>query len=169
MKRRQLLQHLSSVTGGMIAARLLSGCQTMTDEPLFALNPQQLSQPLPEHLVIPVGEFYVQSYAQPPQINGEQWQLEITGAVQKPLKLMLPDILQADQEEFYLTLECIGNATGGDQIGNALWRGTSVLPFLQKASVQPEAVEGCCMEQIPMKQPCRSQMCCVPMCDWCTR
>ncbi len=141
MKRRQLLQHLSSVTGGIIAARLLSGCQTMTEEPLFALHPQQLNQPLPEHLVIPVGEFYVQSYAQPPQLTGEQWQLEITGAVQNPLRLTLSDILQAAQEEFYLTLECIGNVTGGDQIGNALWRGTSVLPFLQEARVQPEAVE----------------------------
>ncbi len=98
--------------------------------------------PLPDHLLTPVGEFYVQSYAVlPPTVKATDWRLSINGAVATPLTLTLDEVLAAPQEEFYLTMECIGNQAGGNLIGNALWTGTPLLPFLQRAGINPGAVE----------------------------
>jgi DMSO/TMAO reductase YedYZ molybdopterin-dependent catalytic subunit len=102
------------------------------------LNPEST---LPEHLTTPLSEFYVQSYALPPRVKLEEWRLKITGAVARPLTLTFQDILNAPQEHFYLTMECIGNPAGGNLIGNAQWTGTPLLPFLERAGVKPEAVE----------------------------
>ncbi|MBD2102381.1 molybdopterin-dependent oxidoreductase [Leptolyngbya sp. FACHB-261] len=97
---------------------------------------------LPEHLLTPLTEFYVQSYALPPNVTLESWRLEIKGAVETPVSLNFQDIVSATpQEEFYLTMECIGNPTGGNLIGNALWTGTPLLPFLERAGLKPEARE----------------------------
>lgn len=141
MKRRQALKRLLQASGGMVAT-LLPGCVNSQHlRLLFAVEPQQFDQPLPEHQVTPVGEFYVQSYASPPEVNLDTWQLQFTGLVDQPLTLKFTDILAAPQADFYLTMECIGNRTGGKQIGNALWMGTPLLPFLKQVGVQDKAVE----------------------------
>nr|WP_242033130.1 molybdopterin-dependent oxidoreductase [Coleofasciculus sp. FACHB-129] len=77
----------------------------------------------------------------PPRINLDNWRLKVTGAVAQPLTLTFQDIMAAPQENFYLTMECIGNATGGNLIGNAQWTGTPLLPFLEQAGVKSEAIE----------------------------
>ena len=105
------------------------------------LNLLNSAEALPDHLITPLNEFYVQSYALPSRVNVAQWQLKISGAVDRPLTLAFADIEQAPSEEFYLTMECIGNPAGGNLIGNALWTGTPLLPFLQQAGVKPEATE----------------------------
>lgn len=102
------------------------------------LNPDST---LPEHLVTSLDEFYVQSYALPPRVKLEEWRLKVTGAVTQPLTLTFQDILNAPQENFYLTMECIGNPAGGNLIGNAQWLGTPLLPFLERAGIGPEALE----------------------------
>ncbi len=143
MKRRQLLKQLLQTSGGLIAASLLPGCQLLGQqvEPLFLLDLLQPESRLPDHLITPLSEFYVQSYALPPSITVEDWQLEITGAVAQPLRLTFKDILAAPQQDFYLTMECIGNPAGGNLIGNAQWTGTPLLAFLEQVSVKPEAKE----------------------------
>jgi len=140
MKRRQILQQLAQVSGGMIGVSLLSGCGRSLD-PLFLLNLLDPAAHLPEHLITSLDEFYVQSYALPPSVDVDQWQLDITGAVNAPLKLTFPEIQQAPQTDFYLTMECIGNPAGGNLIGNAQWTGTPLLPFLERAGVKPEVTE----------------------------
>lgn len=140
MKRRHVLKRLLQTSSGLIGANLLVACDKARD-PLFSqewLNP---ATPLPEHLVTPVGDFYVQSYALPPTVRADAWRLEITGAVDRPLQLTYADILKAPQTEFHLTMECIGNPAGGDLIGNARWQGTALAPFLQRAGIQPHATE----------------------------
>lgn len=142
MKRRQVLKHLLQTSGGLIVASLLPGCQlTGSVEPLFLLDLLKPDSKLPEHLLTPLSEFYVQSYALPPRINLDNWRLKVTGAVAQPLTLTFQDIMAAPQEKFYLTMECIGNPTGGNLIGNAQWTGTPLLPFLQQAGVKSEAIE----------------------------
>ncbi|MBD2328799.1 molybdopterin-dependent oxidoreductase [Alkalinema sp. FACHB-956] len=141
MQRRQFLQQLLQTSGGLIGASLLTGCQSQSIDPLFLMDLLDPKMPLPDHLITPIGEFYVQSYALPSQVKLENWELKIDGAVKQPLTLKFDDILNAPQEEFYLTMECIGNPAGGNLIGNARWTGTPLLPFLEKAGVQPEAVE----------------------------
>lgn len=143
MKRRQLLKQLLGTSGGLIAASLLPGCQLMAQqvEPLFLLDLLQPKSRLPDHLVTPLSEFYVQSYALPPSVNVEDWRLKFTGAVAQPLILTFEDILAATGQDFYLTMECIGNPAGGNLIGNAQWTGTPLLPFLERVGVKPEATE----------------------------
>lgn len=142
MKRRRVLQHLLQASGGLIGASLLAGCQaSRAINPLFRLDLLELAMPLPDHIVTPLGEFYVQSYALPPTVNADHWRLKLMGTVANPMTIALADVLKAPQEEFYLTMECIGNPSGGNLIGNALWTGTPLLPFLQKAGVKPEAKE----------------------------
>ncbi|UBF25555.1 molybdopterin-dependent oxidoreductase [Kovacikia minuta CCNUW1] len=140
MKRRQALYRLIQASSGLIAASLLPACETRLD-PLFKFNQLNPLEPLPDHLITPIGEFYVQSYALPPDVDINRWQLEIAGAVNHALKLTFKEITAAPQKNFYLTMECIGNPAGGDQIGNAEWTGTPLLPFLKMAGVTPEAVE----------------------------
>lgn len=140
MKRRTVIQRLLQSSTGLIGAHLLVGCgSARSRNPWFLLNLLNPAEPLPEHLLTPVSEFYVQSYGLPVTVNATKWQLAFTGAIAHPFTLTLADILAAPQETFYLTLECIGNLTGGEQIGNALWQGTPLLPFLQKSQLHPEA------------------------------
>lgn len=141
MKRRQLLQQLLQTSGGLIGASLLTGCNQKSLASLFSLDLRTAEVPLPAHLLTPLSEFYVQSYALAPSVKVDTWKLQIKGAVMAPLTLTFDDILAAPQEEFYLTMECIGNPKGGNLIGNARWTGTPLLPFLERAGVQPEAVE----------------------------
>lgn len=141
MKRRQVLQQALQASGGLIAANLLSGCNQQSLATLFPAALQAPESPLPEHLITPLSEFYVQSYALPSRIKVEDWHLKINGTVANPLTLTFSDILAAPQEDFYLTMECIGNPTGGNLIGNARWQGTSLLPFLEQAGIKPEATE----------------------------
>lgn len=138
MNRRELLTLLGKTSGGVIAASFLGGCQAKAMDLMFLLDPET---PLPEHLITPLSEFYVQSYALPSNVDAQKWQLKITGAVANPLVLNFQDILRSPQEDFYLTMECIGNPTGGNLIGNAQWTGTPLLPFLQKAGIKSSAVE----------------------------
>lgn len=138
MNRRELLKLLGQTSGGLIAASVLGGCQAKSMNLLFSLDP---AEALPDHLITPLDEFYVQSYALPSQVNVEKWQLKIGGEVNTPVTLNFQDILNAPQEEFYLTMECIGNPAGGNLIGNAKWTGTPLLPFLKQAGVKKSAIE----------------------------
>ncbi|MBW4444192.1 MAG: molybdopterin-dependent oxidoreductase [Plectolyngbya sp. WJT66-NPBG17] len=138
MNRRELLKLLGQASGGLIAASVLGGCQAKAMDLLFSLDP---NAPLPDHLITPLDEFYIQSYALASQVNAEKWKLKIGGEVNQPIVLTMQDILSAPQEEFYLTMECIGNPAGGNLIGNARWTGTSLLPFLKRAGVKSRAIE----------------------------
>ncbi len=141
MKRRKALKRLLQASGGLIAATFIPACGKASSRPLFQFDAIASLEPLPQHLITHLDEFYVQSYALPPELDENRWQLRIEGAVTNPLKLSFQEILAAPQEDFYLTMECIGNPTGGNLIGNALWKGTPLLPFLQQAGVKPEAVQ----------------------------
>jgi DMSO/TMAO reductase YedYZ molybdopterin-dependent catalytic subunit len=142
MNRRQLLKQLLTGSGGLIAAALVPSCGDRQDiSQLFPLDLISPEVPLPEHLLTPLSEFYVQSYALPPKVDPERWRLQINGAVSRPLTLTLNDILAAPQEEFHLTMECIGNPAGGNLIGNARWQGTPLLPFLEQAGIKPETLQ----------------------------
>lgn len=141
MNRRELLKHLLQTSGGLIAASLIGGCQGRTIEPLFLLSLLNPETPLPDHLITPLDEFYVQSYALPSTVKADKWQLKIKGAIEKPLTLTLENILQSPQEDFHLTMECIGNPAGGNLIGNAQWTGTPLLPFLKQAGVRSDVQE----------------------------
>lgn len=86
-----------------------------------------------------VGDFYVQSYDEVPQVNLDSWRLLIKGLVRQPLTLTWADIQAMASVEVMRTLECIGNPVGGHLIGNAMWRGVSLPAILERAGLQPSA------------------------------
>ncbi len=141
MQRRQFLQNLLATSSAMLSASLLSGCESKKLDPLFRLDLLNPEIPLPTHLITPRSEFYVQNYALPSEVDRVTWRLKISGEVETPLILNFDDILKAPQESFYLTMECIGNPSGGNLIGNAKWTGTRLLPFLEKAKIKNSAIE----------------------------
>lgn len=140
MHRRHFLNRALTTSSGFIGGSLLAGCDRKGALSFFPdlLAPRTS---LPEHVLTPVSEFYIQSYGLPPRVQADTWQLDITGSVAHPIKLSLSDILAAPQSDFYLTMECIGNPTGGKLIGNAQWTGTPLLPFLEAAQPLPSVQE----------------------------
>jgi DMSO/TMAO reductase YedYZ molybdopterin-dependent catalytic subunit len=141
MQRRQFIQNLLTTSGALLGASLLTGCQSRTIDPLFLLDLLNPQIPLPDHLITPLSDFYVQNYALTSSVNLETWKLTIGGEVETPIVVTFDDILNAPQESFYLTMECIGNPSGGNLIGNAKWTGTRLLPFLEKAKIKTTAIE----------------------------
>ncbi len=141
MQRRQFLQSLLATSTTLLSASLLTGCDTNPLAPLFPLELLDPKTPLPDRLITPLSDFYVQNYALPSNVDRTTWRLKIGGEVETPIVLTFEDILKAPQESFHLTMECIGNPSGGNLIGNAKWTGTRLLPFLEKATIKNTAIE----------------------------
>lgn len=70
--------------------------------------------------------FFTLSLGYLPEIDTEEWTLEITGLIEDPLELNYEQILAMPQESIFATLETISNPPGGSSIGNAVWTG---IPF----------------------------------------
>jgi DMSO/TMAO reductase YedYZ molybdopterin-dependent catalytic subunit len=105
-----------------------------------AMQAFQLLKGMPPE-VTPDNAFYqVSKNFFDPTVNVARWSLEVTGLVDKPLKLSLGDLQKAAPAvERYQTFECISNEVGGDLIGNAKWTGVRVKDLLAQAQVRPGA------------------------------
>jgi hypothetical protein len=75
-----------------------------------------------------------------PTIDRVDWHLIIDGLVEKPQTLSFADIEVRPFVEQMRTLECIGNAVGGNQIGNAVWGGILLADLLDEVGVLDTAV-----------------------------
>ena len=75
-----------------------------------------------------------------PTIALADWQLTIDGLVENPLTLRWADIEARPFVEQMRTLECIGNAVGGNQIGNAVWGGVLLADLLNEVRILDTAV-----------------------------
>jgi len=79
-------------------------------------------------------EFYrIDTALQVPQLDPAQWQLKITGMVEKPLSISFAELLALPLEESYTTLMCVSNEVGGSLIGNAKWLGYPIRHLLARA------------------------------------
>ena len=144
--RRQFLRWGAATSGIWLAGVAIvpqrSAALTLDGKwPLLDLS--DFSQPLPNHWVTPIEDFYVQSALPQPDIDpadvsSDRWQLSISGMVNSSLCLSLSDIQSQPAEEVYWTLACIGNQAGGELLGNALWQGTRLLPLLERVGMMPE-------------------------------
>jgi DMSO/TMAO reductase YedYZ molybdopterin-dependent catalytic subunit len=77
---------------------------------------------------------------EPTEIDGETWQLPITGLVGKSLMLTLDDLRNNYQpREQYVTLSCISGRIGTSLIGTTLWTGASLQEVLADAEISPQA------------------------------
>ena len=71
-----------------------------------------------------------------PNIDVNEWRLDITGMVDRPYSITWPELLAMEAIERPVTLECVSNEVGGDLIGSAMWLGVRTSTLLAKAGVQ---------------------------------
>lgn len=146
LSRRQFLQQFLPTSG--TAVLFLAGCRPQaqttppTVPPATAVpTPLATLPPLSRDLILtPNDEFYVMETNGTPTIDRAEWQLTINGLVENPVTLSFTDIEARPFIEQMRTLECIGNAVGGNQIGNAVWGGILLADLLAEVRVLETAV-----------------------------
>ncbi|MBX3084021.1 MAG: molybdopterin-dependent oxidoreductase [Anaerolineae bacterium] len=75
-----------------------------------------------------------------PAIAEADYELEISGMVETPLKLKLADIRNNyEKQSQYITMSCISNPLGGDLISTTKWTGISMQDLLKTAKPAPGA------------------------------
>ncbi len=134
LTRRRFLQ----ITAFSSLAALLGYIRlTPTNQPTASST--VLSSPIP---VTPNAGFFVEWYkfGDPPEIPRD-WRLDVQGQVDHPLHLSLDDIRALPSVVEMRTLMCISNVSGGDAIGNAIWRGVKLRDLLLSAGIQASARE----------------------------
>jgi DMSO/TMAO reductase YedYZ molybdopterin-dependent catalytic subunit len=77
---------------------------------------------------------------EPTEIDGETWQLPITGLVGRSLMLNLDDLRNNyTPRDQYVTLSCISGRIGTSLISTTLWTGASLQEVLADAEISPQA------------------------------
>lgn len=90
--------------------------------------------------VTPNGEFYtVSKNFFDPEVDARSWRLEVSGLVERPLRLSLEELKALPSYSRPHTFECISNPVGGDLIGNAVWKGVRFRDLLERARPRPGA------------------------------
>lgn len=106
------------------------------------------------HDLTPIGMHYLLSHFDIPYVENENdWQLEIGGLVNKPIKLDMKTLKSLPQITQQVTLECAGNGRAllkphwpsmpwtYEGVGTAEWKGTRLIDILKQADIKPEASE----------------------------
>lgn len=92
--------------------------------------------------ITPVGTFYnVSKNFFDPVVNETEWSLAIGGMVDSPYTLTLDEIRAMPATTDINALQCISNEVGGSLIGNGEWEGVFLKDLLERAGVQPGAVD----------------------------
>lgn len=88
-------------------------------------------------------DFYVIQHYGQPEIDSAGFQLQVTGLVQRELKLSLAQLRERPAVEVDAGFECGGNSGRlfHGLIGNARWRGVSLRALLEEAGIRPEGKE----------------------------
>ena len=93
--------------------------------------------------ITPVKDFYrIDIDLFPPSIDGERWELPITGLVEKPARLTLDGFQKGSYgpaRHLFVTLECISNPIGGDLISTTRWTGVPLRTVLAPLGPKPSA------------------------------
>jgi len=78
----------------------------------------------------------------PPQIDFDQWTLNVTGEVNKELTITKTDLLAMPTSDEYATLECVSNTINppGALISNAKWTGVPLATILNQAGLSSDAI-----------------------------
>ena len=76
-----------------------------------------------------------------PRVDVNNWQLSITGLVERPYSISFDELLGLSTFEEFITLCCVSNEVGGNLIGNAKWQGVPIWHLINHAGVKPEATQ----------------------------
>ena len=90
--------------------------------------------------ITPVGNFYIVSKNfVDPSVDGQSWRLRVGGLADKPFSLSLADLRALPATEEYVTLECISNNVGGDQMSTGNFKGVALRDLVAMAGPQAQA------------------------------
>nr|MBA2294653.1 molybdopterin-dependent oxidoreductase [Actinomycetota bacterium] len=93
-------------------------------------------------LYVPNDDFYrIDTALIVPQVDPDDWSLEVKGMVERPFTLTYAELLALPQIEADVTLSCVSNEIGGDLAGNARWQGVLLADLLQRAGVRSGATQ----------------------------
>lgn len=96
-------------------------------------------------VVMPAAHFYVRNHFTTPVLDPDLYELTVTGMVERPLRLRLPDLLNMPSQSLVATLECAGNGRAsfdppvtGEQwhfgaASTAEWTGVPLVEILERA------------------------------------
>lgn len=102
---------------------------------------------------VPNDRFFIRSNGPVPVVDPATWRLRVTGEVERPLELSLPDLEELPMARLEAFIECAGNSRTrfdpvppgtpwvNDAIGNAAWEGTTLASVLDRAGPRPGAVD----------------------------
>jgi DMSO/TMAO reductase YedYZ molybdopterin-dependent catalytic subunit len=77
---------------------------------------------------------------EPEEVDGERWRLEVTGLVDRPLRLTLGELRSRyTVHDQYVTLSCISGRVGTGLIGTTLWSGARLQDVLDDAGLRDDA------------------------------
>lgn len=117
-------------------------------------DPLNCETSLPELLggvVTPSAHFYVRNHFATPLLDQQSYELTVTGMVERPLRLRLPDLHNLARQSLVATLECAGNGrvnydppVDGEQwnfgaASTAEWTGVPLVDILDLAGLTPGA------------------------------
>ena len=103
--------------------------------------------------ITPTRMHYLLIHFDIPQVNVEEWSLEVGGLTSKSLRLTLEEIKQRPAVTIAVTMECSGNGRALqsprrigvpwqlEAVGTAEWTGTPLRGLLEKAGLSDDAVE----------------------------
>lgn len=74
-----------------------------------------------------------------PVIDEDQWQLQVTGLVERPLALTMSDVRGHVSMDQFITLSCVSNPVAGDLIGTTRWTGVSLQRLVPAFGLKPQA------------------------------
>ena len=97
-----------------------------------------------ESFYTPNDDFYIVQHYNQPVIPDDEYELTITGLVDRPLSISLAELKQRDKVEIDAGFECGGNRGAGlfqGLIGNARWGGVSLRELLLEAGLQADGIE----------------------------
>ncbi len=105
------------------------------------------------HPITPAGLHYLLIHYDIPAVDPATFELEIGGAVERPLTLTLDDLQARERVDKPITFECAGNGRAlleprpvsqpwlTEAVGTAEWGGTPLAPLLEEAGVSNTAIE----------------------------
>jgi DMSO/TMAO reductase YedYZ molybdopterin-dependent catalytic subunit len=125
---------IGAISLGVLAFRLVPDWY----KAIFTPPEAGLRGPAPE--ITPVANFYVVSKNfSDPVVNAQGWTLTVTGMVDRPLRLSLPDLRALPAASEYVTMLCISNNVGGDLMSTGGFTGVRLRELVAMAGPRPQA------------------------------
>jgi DMSO/TMAO reductase YedYZ molybdopterin-dependent catalytic subunit len=138
LRRRRLL---SAVPLGIVAVSLGGLAFRLVPDWYRAIfNPSESGLRGISPAVTPVENFYVVSKNfVDPSVDGASWKLRVGGLADKTLSLSLADLRALPSTEEYVTMECISNNVGGEQMSTGKFSGVALRDLVTMAGPQAQA------------------------------